>query len=137
MIRVQVFNTHHRHRINSREILLFARRVLRGEHKTEAEIRIIFISDSHMLELNGQYLNHWYATDVLSFPLSERGTTIEGEIYVNLDQARRQSRKYRVTIKQEVARLVAHGVLHLVGYNDHTAAGRKRMREREDAYLAG
>ncbi len=89
-----------------------------------------------MKKLNGTYLRRWTATDVLTFPLHEKGAkTITGEIYVNLDQARRQARIYGVTIKAECARLVIHGALHLIGYDDATPRQKKRMTALEDRYL--
>ncbi|MBI1807597.1 MAG: rRNA maturation RNase YbeY [Ignavibacteria bacterium] len=112
------------------------RRVLQGECKGEAEINVIAIHDRAMLALNSTYLGHYYATDVLSFPLSEDKKKLEGEVYVNLDQARRQAREYGVSMNNECVRLVIHGVLHLVGYTDVTAREKKRMTKRENGYLA-
>ena len=65
----------------------------------------------------------------------EPGKSLEAEVYVNLDRARIQAREYRVTIMNEVIRLVVHGILHLTGYDDRSAAQRGRMRVREDAFV--
>ena len=136
MIVIQTFNAHPRHRIRRAETLRLARRVLKGERRTSAECNIVFVDDKRMEKMNGEYLNHWYATDVLSFPLTENGKKkVDGEVYVNLDQARRQSREYKVTMKNEVHRLVIHGLLHLLGYNDKTKRERQRMTHRENLYL--
>ncbi len=70
----------------------------------------------------------------MSFPLEERGP-VEGEIYVNLDKAARQARTYRVSLANETARLVIHGTLHLLGYDDLRAGPAKRMKQREDLYV--
>ena len=89
-----------------------------------------------MINLNGRFLHHWYSTDVLSFPVEEIGKrSVEGEIYVNLDQARRQAREYDVSIRNEVGRLVIHGILHLLGYDDKRKDERLKMTMRENVYL--
>lgn len=136
MIRISVFNAHPRFRIQRNEIVRRARRVLRSEGHSRAEVSIVFTDDRRMLKLNATYLHHHYLTDVLSFPLSEQEEELlEGEVYVNLDQARRQAREYDQTMKDETMRLALHGVLHLVGYDDRTIAGRKIMRQLENKYL--
>ena len=86
--------------------------------------------------MNGTYLGHRRTTDVLTFPLHEKGSRrLSGEIYVNLDQARRQAREYGVSIREETARLVIHGALHLCGYLDGTPAEQRRMTGRQERYV--
>jgi probable rRNA maturation factor len=80
------------------------------------------------------YLNHDFVTDVLSFPL-ESGRLLEGEIYVNLDRARAQAGEYGVSQANEIARLVIHGTLHLVGFDDTTAQKAKVMKVQEDRHV--
>jgi probable rRNA maturation factor len=135
MIRVRVFNSHPRLREPGAAVSRFVRSVLRGEGGSSADVNIVFVGDRTMLSLNRTFLRHDYQTDVLSFPLSESSGVLEGEVYVNLDQARRQAREYRATIRSEVSRLVAHGVLHLAGYDDGSHAQRRVMKEREDWYV--
>ncbi len=135
MIRVRVFNTHPRHREPSGAVARFVRSVLRGEGGSRADLNVVFVGDRAMLRLNRTFLRHTYQTDVITFPLSDSSRLLEGEVYVNLDQARRQAREHGVTIRSEVSRLVAHGVLHLRGYRDGNAAQRMGMREREDFHL--
>jgi rRNA maturation RNase YbeY len=92
-----------------------------------------------MVGLNRKYLKHRTPTDVLSFSLSGQrlrdGEKLEGEVYVNLDQARRQAGLFHESIRNEVARLVIHGILHLVGYDDASMRQKKAMTRLEDAYL--
>ncbi|MBI1804458.1 MAG: rRNA maturation RNase YbeY [Ignavibacteriae bacterium] len=136
MIRIHAFNAHPKHRIRHREIIPLVRGVLKGEHRTWADMNIVFVADKRMRALNGQYLQHRYTTDVLSFQLTEpQSKTLEGEVYVNLDQARRQARLYNVTLQCEVARLIVHGILHVVGYDDKTKRQKDRMTRMENQYL--
>ena len=90
-----------------------------------------------MRRINRQFLRHDYVTDVISFPLGagdEPGA--QGEIYVNLDRARRQAHEYGVTFAGETRRLLIHGMLHLLGYKDGTANQKARMSRREDLILS-
>lgn len=98
-------------------------------------IRFVLVNDRKMAKLHREFMNIRGTTDVITFDLTDPGKGIEGEIYICLDQARRQARDYRVPLYQEVARLAAHGVLHLAGYDDRTETGRKQMSRYEDIAL--
>ncbi|HZY10768.1 MAG TPA: rRNA maturation RNase YbeY [Bacteroidota bacterium] len=136
MIRLRTFNNHPKDRIHYEDTVPLARRVLKGEGKKHAECNIIFISDKRMRGLHDRYLHDRNTTDVLSFPMSANGgKDVEGEIYISLDQARRQSKIYNVTIKKEIERLVIHGILHLIGYRDKTKREKLKMTKLEDFYL--
>jgi len=101
-----------------------------------AAIAIIYINDRSMIRMNAAYLKRRRTTDVLSFPLSDLADgLLEGEVYVNLDRARRQARRFGVTFRNEVARLVIHGVLHLLDYDDKRESEKRQMTRLEDAYL--
>ncbi|MBI4547638.1 MAG: rRNA maturation RNase YbeY [Ignavibacteriae bacterium] len=137
MMRIKTFNAHPKYKIRNRETKELACHVLKKEGHRKVECSIIFIDDRRMKELNGTYRHHWYTTDVLSFSLSEYNSKIEGEVYINVDQARRQARRYNVSIKNEISRLVIHGLLHLIGYEDKTKKERDSMTKLENSYLAG
>jgi len=132
---VRIFNAHPKHRLRHAPTAALARRVLAGEGIRDASLGVIFIDDRRMKAMNTRFLRHRYTTDVLSFPLAERGGALEGEVYVNLDQSARQAAAYRVTFRTEVRRLVVHGVLHLAGHRDGTERERRGMKRKEDAYL--
>ncbi len=88
---VKVFNTHRKHRVPRTDTIRLIHRVLKGERRKDAELNIVFVDDKQMIEMNRQYLHHNYNTDVLSFSFAGISKSVEGEIYVNIDQARRQS----------------------------------------------
>jgi probable rRNA maturation factor len=135
-IRIESFNDHPGRRVRHADIRRTAAAVLKAEGAAGALVRVIFTHDAAMKKLNARWLGHRTATDVISFPLEGRaGAALEGEIYVNLDQARRQARDYRVSERSEIARLVIHGSLHLLGHDDATPALRRRMSGLEDRYL--
>lgn len=134
MIRVQVFNAHSRYRLGHRPVQRYIRRVLRTAKTREATISVVFLNSESTRTLNRKYLGHDYTTDVISFCL-EDGTNLEGEVYVNLDRARTQARTYGVRFWNEVARLVIHGTLHLLGFDDRTPRLREEMQREEDGQM--
>ena len=86
--------------------------------KEKIYISVSIIDDKKMKELNGQYLNREYPTDVLSFEIGEKqvdGTYYLGDVVVNKEQAERQSKEYGNSFEEEISELVEHGVLHLLG----------------------
>lgn len=136
MIRIEINTTHNKKKISKKATFELAKRVLKTEGCKNATIGIIGINDAKMKKLNGTYLNHHFTTDVLSFNLSEESNrTLEGEVYVNLDQAQRQAKDYGVTFDNELRRLIIHGLLHLVGWRDDTRQRKAQMTRRENYYL--
>lgn len=109
------------------------RRTFIGEKVAVAVIRVIYLGDSDIRKMNKEYLNHDYATDVITFSLGEKDT--EGEIYIGVETAKRQAAEYKVSLTNELMRLAAHGALHLCGYTDNTGNGRKKMHELENKYI--
>ena len=137
MIDVRVYNANSRFRRRHEETVSLVKRVLMKEGCRSARINVVFTGDAAITKLNARYLRHRRTTDVISFPLHERDAmTIEGEVYVNLDQARRQAHELGEPFARETQRLVAHGTLHLLGYEDASARKRGRMRRLEDVYIA-
>jgi len=113
------------------------RQILNEENLDYTEVNVIFVDDETIHKINREFLNHDYPTDVISFELSDDIPIIDkvAEIYVSIDRAMEQSKFYKVEFENEVARLVAHGVLHLVGYDDKTRRGKLGMRKRENYYI--
>lgn len=102
-----------------------------------ADISVVLIDDAAMSALHERYLRDPSPTDVLTFDLREHDDdAIEGEIVISLETARRQARQHGEEEVEEVLRYVIHGVLHLLGYDDHAPADRSRMRRKERRVLA-
>ena len=134
MLAINVFNAHGKRRMSVKTTAGYVKRVLRSAQIRDARISVIFVNSRYCREINRKYLRHDYVTDVISFPLAEK-PVLEGEVYVNLDRARSQSREYGVNVGNEAARLVIHGVLHLVGFDDATESKRALMKSEEDRHL--
>lgn len=98
-------------------------------------VTYIFCSDEHLHNINLKFLNHDTLTDVITFPLSEKGKPVEGEVYLSVDRIKENAKSYGVTYQNELLRVMIHGALHLCGYTDKTKAAATKMRNREDFYL--
>jgi rRNA maturation RNase YbeY len=117
--------------------------LLETEGATLVDLSIVLTDHDTVHRLNREYLSHDYPTDVLSFSLrtpkedadEASPIPVDGEVYVDLDTAAERCAEFNATFEDEALRYVLHGVLHLVGYDDSTAAGREQMRAREDRYL--
>ncbi len=128
---VSVFNAHPRYRIARKDV---ERYVLQALGRRQAHISVVCIDSYRCKAINRKFLNHDCVTDVISFTIEE-APALGGEIYVNLDRAKQQAKEYGVTFANEIARLVIHGVLHVIGYDDATAAQKKQMRALEDKHV--
>ncbi|HXB32370.1 MAG TPA: rRNA maturation RNase YbeY [Puia sp.] len=109
--------------------------LFKKERKTLAELQYIFVSDNRLLEINRQFLQHDFYTDIISFPLSEPRQPIIGEIYISVDRVRENAREFGSTIKMELLRVIFHGALHLCGFGDKTTTEGRKMRQLEEKYL--
>lgn len=134
--KVFVFNLNKKFQPNS-SLRKLAQRILERE-KTKAAVNLIFVNDSYMKKLNSKFRGKNKTTDVLSFQLKSdlKGDfSFLGEVYVSCEQARRQAKEYRVSFQKELQHLVAHGVLHLLGYDHQTKKEASEMRRKEEKYL--
>jgi rRNA maturation RNase YbeY len=134
MIEVLVANAHPRRRVRSRAVTRVVRAILKTERRSRASVAVVFIDSRRSRSLNRRYLGHDWVTDVLSFSLVP-APAIEGEVYVNLDRARTQADQLGLQYGNEVLRLVVHGVLHLLGYDDRAPVRRRAMHERQEALV--
>ena len=116
-------------------IVELVRAVLQGEAVQSATISVALVDDITIRRLNRQYLDHDYATDVLSFPLQDEGGYLEGEIVVSGQTAARMAGEYGWSAAEELMLYTVHGCLHLVGYDDATDEQRTQMRRAEQDYL--
>lgn len=94
-------------------------------------INYIILDDEGLLEINQQYLNHDYYTDIITFPLEVSNQRIISDIFISIDRIRENAEKYNVTFTTEYLRVIIHGLLHMSGYNDKTEEDTKIMRSKE------
>jgi rRNA maturation RNase YbeY len=103
---------------------------------TEMKLGIVLQSDEELIELNRRALGHDFYTDILTFEIERTGSALEAELYFSLDRARENALRYGVSLRNELARLAIHGILHLAGFGDTEPAAKKQMREKERFFLA-
>ena len=108
--------------------------VAESEIRRLGDINIIFCSDPYILNINIQYLGHDYFTDIITFDYCE-GKKISGDLFISVDSVRENAAFYGVDFNEELHRVIVHGVLHLIGYDDHTEDEIKTMRSKENYYL--
>ncbi len=108
--------------------------VFKKERKRVASINYIFCSDPYLLQINKDFLQHDYYTDIITFDLSDNNT-ITGEIYISIDRVKDNAKVHGTSVSNELLRVMFHGVLHLCGYGDKTKSEITVMRQKEDYYL--
>lgn len=105
-----------------------------SEIRRLGDISIIFCSDNYILDVNMKYLSHDYFTDIITFDYCE-GKTLSGDLFISIDSVRENASFYGSEFSDELNRVIVHGLLHLIGYDDHNESDRKIMREKENYYL--
>ncbi len=105
------------------------------EQKLLKEINYVFCSDDYLLKINQSALNHDYYTDIITFPLHNKGEPIEAEIYISIDRVKDNAKTNSTTFSNEIARVIAHGSLHLCGYKDKLKKDILTMRSKELFYI--
>lgn len=121
---------------NRRALKDFMKHLSRKERVKFSNIHFVFCDDEYILSINQQFLQHNYYTDIITFNLTAPGQkAIDAEIYISIDTVRSNAALYRTSKKNEIHRVIFHGLLHLCGYNDKTQKQQKEMRAKEDYYL--
>ena len=121
-----------KHRLLNNKWLKF---VAESEVRIIGDINIIFCSDNYLLDINLKYLGHDYFTDIITFDYCE-SNILSGDLFISVDSVRDNAIFYNTKFEEELNRVMVHGVLHLIGYDDHTDSEKALMRSKEDYYLS-
>ena len=126
--------------INSCEVIDWVKRVAACYGKRCGDISYIFCDDERILEVNRAFLQHDYYTDIITFDTSDYPESpkdaISGELYISVDTVRANAEEYGSTFPEEMHRVIIHGVLHLIGFDDHEPEDIQQMRNAEAQALA-
>lgn len=118
----------------STKIKSWIKKIIESEKKKAGQLNFVFTSDEELLKINIQFLNHSTYTDIITFDYCE-GKIVNGDIIISIERVAENAHKFKVDFKQELKRVIIHGVLHLCGYKDKTAGQVKIIRAKEDAAL--
>jgi probable rRNA maturation factor len=133
--RIEIANRQKGLRVPRKRLIDAVQAVLRGERINSATISLAVVDDAIIRQLNRRYLNHDYATDVLSFLLERGSRRLDGEVVVSAEMAQRVAADFGWSAQSELLLYAVHGVLHLAGYQDDSAEASARMRTKEEQYL--
>lgn len=120
---------------NKTKIKKWLKLVAESEVFSLGAVSVIFCSDNYILDINQRFLQHDYFTDIITFDYSE-GEKISGDLFISVDSVRENSIEYETEFEDELHRVIVHGVLHLIGYDDHTDEDIRTMRSKENYYLS-
>ncbi|RNC66556.1 rRNA maturation RNase YbeY [Proteiniphilum sp. X52] len=121
-------------KIKKRETANWIKNVVKNYGKQAGDISYLFCTDEKILEINRQYLQHDFYTDIITFDYSE-GERMSGDIFISIDTVLSNSIQYHTDFEEELYRVIIHGVLHLCGLNDKSDSESKQMKEAEERAL--
>ena len=109
--------------------------VAESEIRRLGQISIIFCSDNYILDINQRFLQHDYFTDIITFDYCE-DDRLSGDLFISVDSVKENAIEYGTSFNDELNRVMVHGILHLIGYDDHSDEDIKQMRSKENYYLS-
>ena len=110
-------------------------KVAQGYGKPIGELYYYFCSDDQLLDINKQRLGHDFYTDIVTFPLNDCETVLSSEFCISVDRIKENAATFSRSYESELHRVIIHGVLHLIGFDDHTDEDEQLMREKEEEAL--
>ena len=113
----------------------FIEKRVKKEGLSIESLNYVFCSDKYLLEINKQFLDHNFYTDIISFDLSEEPGKLIGEVYISVDRVKDNAKTHGACFTEELLRVIFHGALHFCGYKDKKPADSKKMRHMEDLWL--
>lgn len=117
--------------IDTTKYIDWIERIIYFHGKSTGEVSFIFCSDQYLLQINRKYLNHDYFTDIITFNYNS-DNELSGDIFISIDTVRENANEYKVSFSDELRRVIIHGILHLVGFDDKTKVEKQIMRQKEE-----
>jgi rRNA maturation RNase YbeY len=118
-----------------RKLSRWIKQIIEKHHRKTGDVSVILTNEKDLLALNKKHLQHNFHTDIITFDYNE-GILISGDLFISLDRIKDNAKLYNVTTKQELFRVIIHGVLHLLGFKDKTKTEQQEMRNKEDEALS-
>jgi rRNA maturation RNase YbeY len=120
---------------SKKQIRKWIKKIIKNEKCEANSINIILCDDDYLLKLNRKYLNRNTLTDIICFPMIDQNKTISGDIFISIQRVKENAKIYKCALSNELSRVIAHGILHLLGYNDRNLSEKKIMNRKEEQYL--
>ena len=120
--------------IDLKQVKKWISNVIKNHHKKVGEIGYLFCSDEKILEVNKEYLKHDYYTDIITFDYCEE-EIISGDMFISIDTVKSNALQFSTSAEEELLRVIIHGILHLIGFDDKTDEDEKIMRKEENISL--
>lgn len=121
--------------IRSEELKQWILKAFAAHKKKVQHVSYVFCSDKYLLSMNKKFLQHNYFTDIITFDNSTEPGKIEADIFISIDRVKANAKEFNTAFKDELHRVMIHGALHLIGFDDKNSANKKKMREAEDLWL--
>jgi len=118
------------------EISFWLQNIITEHHFTLENLTYIFCDDNYLLEINQEYLDHDTLTDIITFNNADEAGIIESDIFISIERVRENAGNLKVEFRNELHRVIVHGILHLLNYDDKTDDLKRQMRSKEDYYLS-
>lgn len=112
------------------------RQVIENEGYNTENLNYIFCNDQYLYAINKTYLRHNTLTDIVTFDLSDKKHKINGDIFISIERVKENAMSMGILFRDELSRVMIHGVLHLMGYDDKSPTSKRQMTEKEDFYLS-
>lgn len=121
---------------NKKKLYAWLKEVASSHGCTIKQINYILCNNKYLLGINIEFLNHDALTDVITFPYNEQCDSIEADIFISIEMVKENAGDRNLKCKDELNRVMVHGLLHLLGYGDKSEKEKKRMRQKEDYFLS-
>ena len=136
MGKVAFYNADAKYRLQKKkETILLIKNMFKIEGRSLNSVHYIFCTDTYLLHINKEFLQHDFYTDIVTFDLSDSPRETIGEIYISKDRVNDNAKMLNIPVHHEMLRLIIHGALHLCGYKDKKKSEITLMREKEDYFL--
>mgnify|MGYP001341460004 FL=1 len=135
MIEIDIARNNSDNVINSKNLKTYCKEVLNYKGYKSYSVSLIFVNEEELKEMKNTYFQQNLYTDVIAFNLNNENEDLDGELYLSIEIIGHNAKLYNVSLDDEIKRVVAHGILHLIGYNDDNDSSKRQMTENEDSCI--
>ena len=135
MIEIDILKNHSKNSINSKNLKTYCQEVLNYKGHKSCSVSLIFINEEELKEMKNKYFQQNLYTDIIAFNLNNKNEELEGELYLSIKIIEHNAKLYNVSLEDEIKRVVAHGILHLIGYEDDTDRSKREMTQNENSCI--